>query len=403
MDKKILVVLLFLVSFAKAQIFTETFNAFPPDTLTGQFFVCQDSLILDNWGYTDAADWKVDIVDSKDFGSNGSIVKTSGSILSLGGTYRDFPGSVSYMNRNDATLNPGTGDFTCQVFILTPNSVASPEFIASQRSATLGWQINVNDDTLRAVIIDGSNIQAKVPISTNSWYYAAAFWDRDGNCILRLYSSSGLVSDTVDISSMSASNLNPANQFMIGTYPPTVTINEWNGGVLGVKWDQNELLSDQQLTEDCFLAENWKSGGGNVYRNGFGGSSWSQGVSNTTASVLTIGLKGGTQTAMSTISGDSTRYTIQIPTVTSLSGDSLIFKASGDSVWHALSDSTFDSGYGLQIVADIWQLTRLSEPIDTWAYIDNITVSTYLIPAAAATTTTSEFQKYNKYSDFDGF
>jgi hypothetical protein len=377
MDKKILIVFLFLCSFAKGQILTETFPHITPDTLTGQFFVTQDSLILDNWGYTtQSTNWKTDIVASKDFGSNGSIVKTSGSIIGRNGTYRDFPGSTSYMNRNDATLNPGTNDFSCEVFILTPNSVANPEFVAAQRSATLGWHISVNDDTLRAAIIDGTNIQAKVPISANSWYYAAATWDRDGNCILRLYSSSGLVADTVDISSMSASNLNPANQFMIGTYPPTVTVNEWNGGVLGVKWDQNEVLSDQQLTEDAFLAENWKSGGGNVYRTSFG---FHQGILHTGGGVLTVGLKGGTQTAMSAITGDSTRYTHQIPSITSLSGDSLIIVAGSDSVWHPLSDSTFTAERGFQVVLDVWQLGRLTAPLGNYAFIDNITVSTYAL------------------------
>jgi hypothetical protein len=162
-------------------------------------------------------------------------------------------------------------------------------------------------------------------------------------------------------------------------------LNEFLGGIMAVKCD-TLTHTDVQLTRDAFLAEGWKSGGAGLYRNSFG---FHQGISNTSGTALVVGLKGGTTTTMSTITGDSTRYTIQIAGITSLSGDSLMFKASHDSVWKALPDSTFATSYGLQIVVDVWQTTRLSAPIDTYAYIDNITVSTYDASAAASSSTTN--------------
>jgi ribulose-5-phosphate 4-epimerase/fuculose-1-phosphate aldolase len=290
------------------------------------------------------------------------------------------------MNRNDATLNPGTNDFTIQAWITTPASVATGKIIANQQTASLGWQLAVNDDSIRANIKDGSVIQAKPPISANTNYYIWVKWDRDGNCVAHLYSPSGLVADTVDISSLSASNLNPVSQYIIGAYAPLVTTSEWDGGLTGLKWDNDELLSDQQLVEDAFLAENWKSGGGNVYRDSFG---FHQMVLNTGKDVLTVGLKGGTQSAMDVITSDSTRYTMQFSGIISLFSDSLIFVAGGDSVWHALSDSTFAANRGLQVVFDAWTSTRFTAPTGDWATIDNITVSTYALAPEISVNPTS--------------
>jgi hypothetical protein len=261
MDKKILIFLICLFSFAKGQILTETFPSFTPDTLTGTFFLTQDTIPLTNWGYAAASDWKNDIIASYDFTANGTITETAGSIMSrTDGTHRVFQGSTDYLNRNDATLNPGTGDFTVQVWVKTPASVSSGKVIANQQTAALGWQLGVNDDSIRANIRGASLIQAKPPISANSWYYVWARWDRDGNCIAHAYNSSGLVADTIDISALDGTNLNPVSHYVIGTYAPAPTSAEWDGGFLGIKWNKG-LTTDKMLVEDCFLAENWKSVG----------------------------------------------------------------------------------------------------------------------------------------------
>ncbi|MHA2163875.1 MAG: choice-of-anchor D domain-containing protein [Candidatus Thorarchaeota archaeon] len=390
MDRKVLALIFLLFSFfAKSQsISTTTLPVFSPDTLTGTFFFCHDTSLLTYWGITGAGRNTRDLIDSHDFTANNDFVLTAGSIFTRtdsAGNHLDYGGSTDYLNRNEAGLNPGTGDYTVQAWIKTPADVSTFKVIANQQTAVLGWHLAVNDDTIRANIKDGSVIQAKLPISTNSFYYVWVRWDRDSNCILHLYSSSGLIADTIDISSLSASNLNPASQYIVGSYAPDVTSNEWDGGIIGLKWYKG-LITDQMLAEDCFLADGWKSGGGNVYRDSFG---FHQMVLNTGKNALTVGLKDGTQSAMDIITSDSTRYTMQFSGITSLSSDSLIFVAGGDSVWHALSDSTFAANRGLQVVFDAWTSTRFTAPTGDWATIDNITVSTYALAPEISVNPTS--------------
>jgi hypothetical protein len=395
---QIILFLLFFSVFSKAEILTETFDWFSPDTLSGGSFWTNDSFLLEHWGYDlAAADNLRDFISAINLTAVGTSTEATGSILSLAGDHLTLNGTTDYWQAGDQ-YDPGTNDFTVQVWFKTPANVAPGKYLVAKRRAgpDIGWQIDIFSSTVRSIILNTSSAAATLAISANTEYYLWARYDRSDDLIVALYSSTGVVYDTVDISGFSAANLNVPQNYTIGAYPVTPSTGEWDGGVMGVK-QSTSFQTDQQLVDDAFLAEGWKSGGGNVYRNGFVGKSHSQGFSNTAGTVLTVGLKGGTQQAMTTITGDSTRYTIQIPGITSLSSDSLIFKGSGDSVWVALTDSTFTSGYGLQIVVDVWQLTRLSAPVDTFAYIDNITVSTYLIPVTATVLEKRNLSKYNNY------
>jgi hypothetical protein len=274
MDKKILILFLLICSFSvRGQIYSDTFNWFPPDTTTGLFCLVQDTnLIVNHWGGV-LADNVTDFVNSYDFSTTGTFTTgVLGSMLSQGGDNLVPDGDNDYVYRNDSgsELDVLTGDFTVQAWFKTPATVGQQILVNKRtQSPDDGWQLDtyhVGADSFRAFLIDnGSYMYAALPVSGSTLYYAAAKYDRSGNLVLNLYSASGLQTDTVDISGSVATSFNDAIAFTYGTYAPVKTLYEWTGGLLALKFTKS-LRTDKQLIEDAFLAEGWESGAGNVGR-----------------------------------------------------------------------------------------------------------------------------------------
>jgi hypothetical protein len=345
-------------------------------------------MLLNRWGGS-AANWLKDWSgNGYNFSVNGTVTETAGGFLlsQTTPTHRIFQGSTDFLRRI-TNLHPRLNNFYIGVGIKTPASLSGFKVIGNARTEPQGHSVHTNNTDFAAAIISGSvGIAAKVTVEANKFYYGTWRFRRDGNVTCLVFGPDGLLTDTTDISSYSAVDINNASDYFIGTYAPIVTSSEWDGGLVFYKYIKDDTLTDKQIYEDFFLATGWKSGGGNVYRNSFG---FHQMVLNTGKDVLTVGLKGGTQSAMDIITSDSTRYTMQFSGITSLSSDSLIFVAGGDSVWHALSDSTFAANRGLQVVFDAWTSTRFTAPTGDWATIDNITVSTYALAPEISVNPTS--------------
>lgn len=402
MVKAILVVLLFLLSFASAQIKTDTFTSFWPDTTDGTstFTIVQDTMALIAWGAA-SSDYRLDWIGRNGFSESGTITETAGGLMSqTGPTFRLFQGTTDYFHRN-TNWYPRTNDFSVIVWIKTPASLSGFKVIGNQRDANGGWSIHTNNtDFASNIISGGTGLAAKVTVAASKHYMGAWKFDRDGNVTCQVFGQGALLTDTTDISSYSAVDLNEGGEFYIGSYAPLVSSNEYDGGVAAFKFSSNDMFTDKEIWEDFFLPEGWYSATGiNLYRHISGADSpgWHLSIKNTGGATPQVGIKGNTTSALSAYTGDSTRYTVQIAGVTSLSSDSLIIVCADDSAWVPLPDSTFATGYGLQIVIDAWSLGRLSAPIGAYAVFDNLTVSTYEIPAAASSATWTKSQNRNKY------
>jgi hypothetical protein len=395
--KYILFILFVFSLFAKAQILTDSFNSFPFNTSTGQ----------NGWIFINNSD-TVDLIASVDltpfaFSAGRADELTAGSIVYKDSHYVAFNGSNEYYTGTDTPFDLPSGTDACwMAWFLSPASISGAQDIFGKNATGTGWWTNCNTGPTSKsnILFGGTQPQNSISISLSTHYFVATTCDRDGNMITYLFGPDSLATDTADASPLNGNDLGNANNVSIGKNAGGAS-GWFAGGIHAAKWYKGagSVISGGEVRKQAFLAEGWKAGGGDLYRVSWG---WHQGFLNTGGGVLSVGLKGGTQSNMSTISGDSTRYTIQLSGVTSLSSDSLIFVGGGDSVWVGLPDSTFSANRGLQIVFDCWQLGKLTPPIGTFAYIDNVTVTTYAVPAAAASTD-SEFQEHSDFSEFKGF
>jgi hypothetical protein len=383
--KKILIILLFLFSFAKAQILSYNFDYFSPDT-NGAGSACW---ILDSTFIADRISGSgselTDRIGAYDLTANGFSAgledeTTTGSIISRNGNMIVFNGSSEYFTNSSGDLDGNTSDIVLQCWFETPDISGGTKFVANKRSATEGYETSAVSSTIQSKFHkDGANTVA-ASAENSRVYYSWTKWDRDGNLTLAFYNSDSLIgTDTLDISAHSADDNWSASDFTIGAYSATPTSFEWDGKIGAVKFSKGTLLSDKILIDDAFLADGWTSAVGLVSREGFG---WNQGIKYTTFATVALGLKDGVDSTLGAVTTDSTRYTIQIADITSLSSDSLLFRTNTDSIWYPLPDSTFAAGRAIQVVFDGWK-------DDNYVYIDNVTVTTYEANAVPVITSTS--------------
>jgi hypothetical protein len=340
-------------------------------------------MLLNRWGGS-AANWLKDWSgNGYNFSLNGTVTETAGGFLlsKTTPTHRIFQGSTDFLRRI-TNLHPRTNNFYFGVGLKTPASLSGFKVLGNARTAAQGHSVHTFNDTLGGTILDGSvGLTGKVGVSTNTFYYATWRFRRDGNVTCLVFGPTGLLTDTTDISSYSAVDINNASDYFIGTYAPIVTNSEWDGGLVFYKYIKDDTLTDKQIYEDFFLPTGWTTRNGLLYRHASGSNTfgWHLSIQNTGAAAPTIGLVGGASGAPTGFTGDSTLCTLQLPTVTSLSGDTLYIATPDDTALVALPDTTFTANRGLQITIDLWSVARLTAPVAQYLIADNATITTYAL------------------------
>jgi hypothetical protein len=408
--KKVLVLILLLSGFVKAQIFTDDFNIFSPDTTVGTSGWILDSIFIDQV-FAGAGDELTDRIQGISdhylivnvFPADLVGFRVPGSPLISGGTGINFTGGDRRLHANNTATNYeldiSTTDLSWCIWFETSGTSQSQHLLSKRVSAS-GWNFTIGSDDVTFGNYHTSSTNYKAgdyAISGSRKYFAYGKFDRDGNNTMILIDSSGVVdADTIDISFDSATNLRAiGTNFTVGSYGGSPTTNEFIGKIFAAKIAGQTLLSDKHFIEDAFLADGWTAAVGfvvadtlpTVFRDNWG---FNQGIKYTTTANVTLGLKDGVDSTFA-LTTDSTRYTISFSTVTSLSGDSVLFGASDDSIWYPLPDSTFVTDSTLQIIFDGWK-------DDNYIYIDNVTVNTLDINDAPVITSASQDTAYiNNY------
>jgi hypothetical protein len=379
--------MLLLSVFVKAQIFTETFNSF---TWSWAYGTAGWNFGGAASGYDTVNSGTYNLTRSAGFSVNWASETVSGGIIDSAGTYITFDGSSEYMTSTNAIFNPGTDDFWILGALKTPASMpTSAKYIINKyRAATdNGWSIFFYDNIVYSKIEHDPVIAPGVTVPADKSIFFANLMDRSGNGTFRVWTGDSLLAiGTADISSKSGVNITSATAMTIGTYAYTPANNEFDGWMDALWFGRGTLPTLEQICAEFFLADGWYSDtdSSGAIRDNFG---WHQGVTCgvatpqiTIAIIGTEGLQPADYTDYATITGDSTTYTIQFPLIDSLNSDAIRFDIdSGDmsDINHALPDTVFQEGYGLQVKFDCW-----SNPGTTSNYyvlFDNVVVTTYLL------------------------
>lgn len=387
--------LILILSFTvKAQaIFADSFEVFIDTTGMNllALWVQNDSLrnLLEP-----SANAGTDLRNSYDMTASGTFTPTSGSVMMKGGNHLVYGGTTDFYQivaGSAGDFNPGLSDWSILAVGRINTPTQSIEHIFSKFTGTSGWKSALDNagNSLFVGVLDGTDIYAGRPQSDNKYFYLSSRWDRDGNNVIWLYQDT-LATDAVDFSSKSAVNIAPSSIIAIGTNTGNTAIEEWSGGIEAVAFVKS-YLTDAQIKRFIHTPWEWTSDNGNVGRYNWG---WHMGIKLSSGS-LTVGyatgniVEGGAITLSPT--GDSTRYTYDINQWQN--SNQIIFATVDDNLAHSIPDTTFLTGYQGQLVFDAWTETVYGE---TYVLIDNVSVSTYEIPATPVS-------KSNQLSRFDMF
>jgi len=258
----ILVFIVFSKILFSQVLLNETFDYFPPKTDTGLALWVMDSTYLaDIVGGGELE--TTDLINAYDLTATGFSAgfddeTETGSIISDGGNMLVFDGATTRMENTSDDFNPGTSDWTIQVWMKTPSTFSGNKFIINDRNSggTTGYQLDVNGSSLRAIFLNGGAITASATLVASTIYYIWVEFDRSGNTSLVVNNGSP---NTADISSRSAESVSSTEAIRIGSQSWQAG-SLWNGHILAIKFTK-AVLTQKQLVEDGYLARGWAVAG----------------------------------------------------------------------------------------------------------------------------------------------
>jgi hypothetical protein len=143
----------------------------------------------------------------------GEPVEAAGSI----GLCQDFDGSNDYIScGSNASLNPGTNDFTIEVYLARDATGARHELVRKRTASPVQWYdlyINTDNKIYGEIAINYgvssvTTITSTITITDTNYHHVAITFDRDGNG--QIYIDGVATGNAVDISSQ-AGDLSPAS------------------------------------------------------------------------------------------------------------------------------------------------------------------------------------------------
>lgn len=379
--------ILFLFTFANAQIFTENFSVIV-DSVKLQQFSAHNAYLPGEY--------------TNDFGSDNKVLNdTTGTFAdsTLASTLRS--GLMQYFDGNfdfglggaTGLTQPGTNDFTFACGFRYADGNGSKYAFAQYTSVTDRILYRVDDSGSKIGNI--INVKSTTASGTADFTKAAIMNFDEVNIIVFSVDISDTIyfyaNGTEITGGTGATGLNPKDnnwtwssaEFRIGNYAG----NRYVGFVDFFFYDRNTALSAKQVKEFTFLSPNWVSGGGAVSRTT--GATWgkSQGIS---GSGLTVKTKdsGISKAIPTTLTTTSKRYQLDFPRANTFSTDSIMFVTDTDSIWHSVPDTVLAGGLGIQVELDAWETGGV-------VYLDDITIRGYA--------TINTFKKNESYSKFKGF
>lgn len=367
--------LIFLTVFAysqsiEAQIFTETFNNFFPDSTPSYAFWPMDNTTYPPNSINDRSG------NSKNLSvSTATAGQKQASILVADGYSEDFNASGTLARSDDAywnALSTSGFSFVCAIrYASLTGSLFTFTRDDGSSNRQFGFLTNGTQARFYCFQTAGEFRRPSSGLSLDTWYLFVGIFDTTGTGSINLYRNGVASAEGV------SGTINDTLRTITGI---VFSVSGIHSGTLDMDADvsllalYNRALAAKEAKEFGYLANGWNSAGGNVTRSNF---AFHQGVSGSGLTVKTKATGAGDGFTYSpTLTGSSVTYTHREALPFEFDTDSLLIVTDTDSIWKAIPDTILATTDSLQITFDAHETGGA-------VYIDNISISGYTIPSAS--------------------